>query len=219
MEEVNDELKQELEELKKIDDVRPSSYTLGKIKKREAIAESKKEDAKNIIFESVEYYKQEYPNSTRNREWTQSKVSFKVNEIDDIDDYLDKRTEKELYELRDMVRYTQIETCRKIINRDRFDLVLTRIRKRIPGIKYVEKLEAIKEKEHKVLIEKRKCEELIQEERRKFEDKRLEVINKPIEIIDPESNEGLEPYRCSMCFPTVHSKGKIYYEHLQYKVD
>lgn len=225
------ELEKELEELQKIDDVRPSSYTLGKINKRKAIESAKKEDVKLIILISVAYYRQKYPKSTRKVIWNNPKNNFNVGEIDDVDEFLANCTEKELFELREMITYTRKEIVKKkISDRDRFDLAIVRVKKRIPGIKYIERLEAVKEKENKIVEERKEYERLIQEEREEFERNRAEASKpvepvEPVEIIEPiepetdEVSEGLEPYRCSMCFPTVHSKGKVYYDHLQYKVD
>ncbi len=212
------EAKKELEVLQEVDKVRPSSYTLGKINKRKAIEKEKREDAIRLIFEALEYYNKEYPSSTREIEWANPKVSFNVDHIDDVDDFLAKCTEKDLYDIREMLKYTQKELVRTVKDRDRYDLVIVRVKKRIPGIKYVERLEGIREKENKIVKQRKEYERLILEAREQFEFDRLESA-KPVESIEViEVEETLEPYFCSMC-AREHRKGKIYNDHLEFKVN
>ena len=216
------ESKKEIERLQEIDKVRPSSYTLNKINKRKRIVEEQKVSAKNTLIEALEFYNENYPKSSYDLDWTKIKVNFKVNEDIDYDDFLERLTEEELYNAREILIYSLKEQFKGNIKaRDRYNLAIVRIRKKIPGIKYVEKLEAIKEKEHQILKERKKFEILIQEERKKFEEAKLKstikIIEPIIEPIKPEINEELEPYICSECNHT-HVKGDIYLKHLQFKV-
>ena len=214
------EAKKEIERLQEVDKVRPSSYTLGKINKKKALMKERAEDAIRIILEATEYYNKEYPNSTRGVEWSNVKIPIRLEEIDDIDDFLAKCSEEELYNIREILVYTQKELVRTIKDRDRYDLVIVRVKKRIPGIKYVERLEGVREKENQIIKERKGYERLILEAREQFEFERLEAI-KPIESTEPidviESVEKLEPYFCSMC-AREHIKGKIYHDHLEFKV-
>jgi len=203
--------------LESVDKLKSSSYTVNKIKKRKDLEKAKKEDAIKIILESVEYYNEEYPNSTRGIEWTKAKIPIRLEKIDDIDDFLEKCSEEDLFGIRDILKYAQKEVARKVKLRDRYDLVIVRVKKRIPGIKYVERLEKIKEKEAKIVKERKDYELLIQEARQDFEANRLEVFNKPMEEVIEEEVEPLEPYFCSICARN-HTKGQIYQDHLEYKV-
>ena len=196
-------------------DERSTSYTLSNINRRKALAEAKLEGFRKTILKAMEYYNLEYPKSTRNIEWTQPKVKISVDLGDDVDEFLGKCSEKELFGLREIIEYTRRETLRKVSEHEQYQLTGAYIKKMIPGIVYIEQLEDIKEKESEILREKAKYEKLIAEERRMFNEVKVEVIE---EIKVPEDDsENLEPYWCSMCART-HIKGNIYQEHLENKV-
>lgn len=206
-----------MEKLEKEDiqvDERSTSYTVSNINRRKALAETKLEGFRNTLLVSMEYYNKEYPNSTRNIEWTQPKVKISVDLGNDVDEFLGKCSEEELLGLREIIEYTRRETLRRVSEHEQYQLTGAYIKKMIPGIAYIEQLEAIKEKESEVLREKAKYEKLIAEERRMFNEVKVEEIIEPVVI---EGSEGLEPYFCSMCART-HMKGNIYQEHLEYKV-
>jgi len=220
------------EKVPQIEDIRPKSYTLERLKKKKETGEAKVKKVQEIILNAMKYYSLEYPKSTRNLEWENPKKKISVKMGSDVDLFLADCSEEELMNLREMVEYTRRETIKKSSEHEEYRKAGAYIKKLIPGIKYIEKLEVIQKKKDKIQKEIKKYELLIAEERKIFEDSKkerviedieeeiIEVIEeKVIETTEEDESEELEPYRCSMCFPTIHSKGKIYYDHLKYKAN
>ena len=166
----------------------PASYTLKQIEFQKEKEKLELDNAKKLFIEYIDYYKTNYPKSNKNKTWIDVKLSsIKFDSTKDFKDIVDSFSETDLNDVRTMLSYSKREIApRDMKLHEAYLFTDAFIKRRIPGIKYIEKLETLTNREKQLIEEKTKLMEAIEKEKEAFK-------NKPKTVLVEKKKEAIKP--------------------------
>jgi len=176
------------------------SLTEVRKKEREEREKTFSLQCKTLLIKCVKFYNENYPKSNVGLTWSKTKANIEFNENIDLNDILERFSEKQLNEVKDMFIYCHDERLIvSIPDHEKMKKINAIINSLIPGGNYIDRLKQLEKENEKTSLEISEIDRKIKEEKDKF-NKRLEKkIKEPI----------IEQFICEICGQKCANKGGL----------